>query len=114
VFGARWNYREREQAGPRGAKRDRAVALHAPIAGKCTRCPVRISLDPEPSGRGAALAVAEQLGALADIASAPDRLSRPIEPDPTATEIYDRARARFNELYEKLIATPSRHSGVNK
>jgi gluconokinase len=69
--------------------------------------PVRISLDPEPSGRGAALAVAEQLGSLADIANASDHLSRPIDPDPAATEVYDRARSRFKQLYDKLIAAPT-------
>ena len=65
--------------------------------------PVRRSLDPEPSGRGAALAAAEQLGLLESIDKAPDRLSSLIQPDPVAAEIYERAHGRFEVLYDLLM-----------
>jgi len=66
--------------------------------------PVRVSLDPEPSGRGAALAVLEQLGILKDISASPDRLSKPVHPEPDAVRLYDKAFDRFQVLYDKLIA----------
>lgn len=68
--------------------------------------PVRRSLDPEPSGRGATLAVAEALGLLAGISETPDRLSRPIPPDARASEKYTAGYGRFRTLYDLLMGKP--------
>jgi gluconokinase len=68
--------------------------------------PVRKSLDLEPSGRGAALAVAERIGALSALEKSPDRLSRPISPDPEAAKIYEAAHERYETLYKELIGRP--------
>jgi gluconokinase len=65
-------------------------------------CPVRVSRDPEPSGRGAALAISERLGALSDVSDSPDRLSAPILPDSEASEIYSSAYQRFQQIYAGL------------
>jgi gluconokinase len=64
---------------------------------------VRVSLDAEPSGRGAALAVAERLGAISSIETAKDELSRPIKPRPAAALAHDLAFKKYVNWYEKLI-----------
>ncbi len=65
--------------------------------------PVRRSLDPEPSGRGAALAVSERLGLLKSVGNSPDRLSRPILPDKSAAAAYAGGYSRFLTFYEMMM-----------
>lgn len=65
--------------------------------------PLRVSLEPEPSARGAALLALEALGAVKDAADVPARTSDPTKPDPERHRIYaglERARAESRPEYQ--------------
>ncbi|MGD0624550.1 MAG: gluconokinase [Thermodesulfobacteriota bacterium] len=65
--------------------------------------PVSVSKVQEASGRGAALLALEALGALADLAEAPDFVSAAHPPDPNLHARYHLAIERQQSLYEKLV-----------
>jgi gluconokinase len=65
--------------------------------------PVSVSKVQEASGRGAALLALEALGALSDLAEAPDFVSAARQPDPGFHAQYRLAIERQQSLYEKLV-----------
>ena len=65
--------------------------------------PLTHSAVPEASARGAALLALEALGALPDIADAPDFLGDTVQPDATRFDVYRQAIARQQALYGRLV-----------
>jgi len=61
------------------------------------------SLDLEASARGAALLALEALGVIPDVAQIAPNLLSPVIPDTGRGEIYRKAAARQQQLYEKLL-----------
>ncbi len=66
--------------------------------------PVALFQGAEASLRGAALLALESMGALPDAASAPDLTGEPVLPDPSAHEVYRKARVRHEAFYRKMVA----------
>ena len=65
--------------------------------------PVTASKVFEASSRGAALLALNSLGLLPDFAAAPTYLGRVYSPDPTRHAVYEKARARHEALYRKML-----------
>ncbi|MCB9153922.1 MAG: gluconokinase [Caldilineae bacterium] len=65
--------------------------------------PLTLSAAPEASARGAALLALETISALPGIDQAPDFLGATAQPDMQRHEIYRRAIARQQELYDRLV-----------
>ena len=70
--------------------------------------PLTHSAVPEASARGSALLALEALGALSDIAAAPDFLGDTVQPNGTRYETYRRAIVRQQALYGRLVASKPR------
>lgn len=68
--------------------------------------PLTLSAAPEASARGAALLALEAIGALASIDQAPDFLGATAEPDMQRHAVYQRAIARQQALYERIVLDP--------
>ncbi len=66
--------------------------------------PVTASKVFEASSRGAALLAFHSLGLIADLADVPTYLGRKYAPDAAHHAVYEKARARHEALYAKLIA----------
>ncbi|MCB0231282.1 MAG: carbohydrate kinase, partial [Anaerolineae bacterium] len=67
--------------------------------------PLIHSAVPEASARGAALLALEALGALPDIADAPDFLGGTVQPDAARLDVYRQAIDRQQALYGRLVAS---------
>ncbi len=67
--------------------------------------PLTHSAVPEASARGAALLALEALGALPDIAVAPDFLGDTVQPDAARFDVYRQAIGRQQALYGRLVAS---------
>ena len=65
--------------------------------------PLTHSAVPEASARGAALLALEALGALSSIELAPDFLGDTVQPNPARFDVYQRAIARQQALYNTLV-----------
>ncbi len=64
---------------------------------------VRVSLDAEPSGRGAAVAASELIGEMKNICDAGDELSEVISPCLESVKMYNYGFDNYTKLYKKLI-----------
>jgi len=69
--------------------------------------PVTASKVFEASSRGAALLALNSLGLLDNFSDAPAYLGRAYKPDPARHEIYQKARARHEALYAKMLGEKS-------
>ena len=65
--------------------------------------PVTASKVFEASSRGAALLALNSLGLLPDFSAAPTYLGRVYSPDPARHAVYEKARARHEALYRKML-----------
>jgi sugar (pentulose or hexulose) kinase len=64
---------------------------------------VAVSRIAEASSRGAALFAAQGLGLIADLCDVPLYKGRVFQPDLKRHQIYQQARARHEELYQKML-----------
>lgn len=71
--------------------------------------PLAISLAPEASARGAALLALEALGVYDSLEEVPAFIGKKVFPRPQYHKIYQQARKRQLELYERLITHPLNH-----
>jgi gluconokinase len=69
--------------------------------------PLIASEEPEASSHGAALLALETLGLLPDLGQAPFGYGRVFGPDPERHRVYQAARRRQAELYDRLVIHPS-------
>lgn len=65
--------------------------------------PVRPCLEPEASGRGAALLALERFGAIRHISDLPAEIDRAREPRTECAEVYDQLLGNQRKLYRKLF-----------
>ncbi len=70
--------------------------------------PISASKIGEATSRGAALLAAESLGLRRDLSHIPTYLGRTYKPDAARHAVYQKARARYQSLYEQMIE--GRHS----